>query len=98
MKDLKCGLTDCSFNKGYACCGSHISVNSNTDCSSFTTRNSDDKFEAGQDIASGNCTVDTYVECNAECLYNKNNRCSANGITVMDEEDKGATCLTFIRA
>lgn len=98
MKDLKCGLTDCSFNKGYSCCGNHITVNSNTDCSSFTKREQDNFFEAGVDIASGNCTVDTYVECKANCLYNKNDRCVANGITVMDEDGKGATCLTYIRA
>ena len=35
MKDLKCGLKSCVHNKGYCCCAKEISVDSDTDCTTY---------------------------------------------------------------
>lgn len=99
MKDLKCGLKDCQHNKGYSCCAKKIGIDSHTDCVSYekdsNKRNS--LFEVGEDVANINYSVDTQVECKAKCLYNKNNRCCANVITVMNDTDSAPVCLTFVR-
>ena len=36
MKDIKCGLTNCKFNRGYCCCAKGICVSGNTDCKTFS--------------------------------------------------------------
>lgn len=100
MKDLKCGLKNCVHNQGYSCCSKKIGIDEHTDCLSYEASSQSESllFEAGTDIGKTNYSVDTAVECNAKCLYNKNNRCCANGITVMNDSNNGATCLTFIRS
>ena len=36
MKDLKCGLKSCKYNKGYCCCAKDINVSADTDCLTYT--------------------------------------------------------------
>jgi hypothetical protein len=55
-------------------------------------------FEAGTDFIPANYNVDTKISCSAKCLFNKDNVCVANGITVMGDSDKEASCLTFVKA
>ena len=100
MKDLKCGLKECTFNKGYCCCSKSISVNGYSDC---TTYNPDEKkrktqFESASDFMPSNFSVDTKVDCSAKCIFNKDGKCQSNGITIMSKEPNDATCLTFIKS
>ncbi len=98
MKDLKCGKKNCTFNKGYCCCAREIEVAKNTDCLTYEpTDKNPSMFEAGSDFVKADYSVDTSVGCNADCIFQKGNKCIANGITVMGESD-GASCLTFIKA
>lgn len=98
MKDLKCGLTDCKHNKGYCCCAKIIDVDSRADCLTYTPLLSKSNMEAGRDLVKANYNVDTKVGCTADCIFNKNRECKANGITVMSEENTPAACLTFIKS
>jgi len=100
MKDLKCGLKICTHNKGYCCCAKNIKVGQNTECLSFSPdrHKNASLFEAGSDFVSANYSVDTKVGCDAPCLFQKNEKCVANGITVMNDTENNATCLTFVRA
>jgi hypothetical protein len=98
MKDLKCGLKTCKFNKGYCCNAKQISVSDQTECSSYTyDQQNASLFEAGSDFVKVNYSVDTQVGCKAACLFNKNDTCIANGITVMNDEKHKAGCLTFLK-
>lgn len=99
MKDLKCGLKNCRYNQGYCCCSKEIKVSGNTDCTTYTPDEDKRKslFEAGDEFIKSNYTVDTKVACNADCVFNKDGKCVANGITVMSEGSSDATCLTFIK-
>lgn len=99
MKDLKCGLKGCKYNKGYCCCSKEINVDCNTDCTTYAPDENKRKslFEAGDEFARADYSVDTTVSCGADCVFNKDGRCVANGITVMGEGDSEATCLTFIK-
>jgi hypothetical protein len=99
MKDLKCGLRDCSFNKGYCCVSKKIGINKDTDCVSYAPSEAKRKslFESGEDFAPANYSVDTTIECTADCLFNKANKCISNGITIMNNEDGSATCMSFVK-
>lgn len=53
-------------------------------------------FEAGSDFVKADYSVDTAVNCNADCIFQKDNKCIASGITVMGDNNC-ANCLTFIK-
>lgn len=99
MKDLKCGLKSCVHNKGYCCCAKQVNVDRQTDCLTYeydeTKANTD--FEVGSDFIPANYSVDTKVSCSADCIFNRDNRCISNGITVMGQGENQAACLTFIK-
>lgn len=98
MKDLKCGMKNCHYNKGYCCCAKQIDVGDNTDCLTYEPdENKASLFEAGQDFVKADYSVDTKVLCGAKCIFNRDGGCIANGITVMGQGDSDAACLTFIK-
>ena len=97
MKDLKCGKKSCKHNKGYCCCAHKIEVAKSTDCLTFEpVEKKASMFEAGSDFVKADYSVDTAVGCNADCIFQKSNKCVANGITVMGDNNC-ASCLTFIK-
>ena len=99
MKDLKCGLKGCRFNKGYCCVSKEIGVSERADCASYSPdeKKSRMQFEAAGDFVPANYSVDTKVGCNADCIFNRSGKCVSNGITVMSREPHSASCLTFIK-
>ena len=97
MKDLKCGKKSCKHNKGYCCCARKIEVDKSTDCLTYDpTEKKPSMFEAGADFVKADYSVDTAVDCNADCIFQKEHKCIANGITVMGD-NTNANCLTFIK-
>ena len=98
MKDLKCGLKDCTYNAGYCCQARSIEVDKFTDC--LTYQKDPDKrknlTEAGRDVKA-KYDVDTKITCFARCMFNRDTKCVSNGITVMGQEDNQANCMTFIK-
>ena len=96
MKDLKCGKKNCKHNRGYSCCAKKIEVANNTDCLSFAPIDKRD-FEAAADFGRANYSVDTAVGCHADCIFQKDNVCIANGITVMGDHNC-AICQTYVKA
>lgn len=99
MKDLKCGLKGCKFNKGYCCLSKEIKVDDGTQCTTYSPDENKRRssFEAGNDFIKADYSVDTKVACSADCVFNKSGTCVAVGITVMSEQDMPAACLTFCR-
>ncbi len=99
MKDIKCGLKTCKFNKGYSCIAKEINVSSSADCTTYTRDSSKQSsmFEAGSDFVKADYSVNTDVGCRADCVFNKEGKCAATGITVMSEDSAQAGCLTFLR-
>ncbi len=99
MKDLKCGLKACKYNKGYCCCSKEIDVSEGAVCKTYSPDENKRKssFEAGSDFIKADYSVDTKVSCQADCVFNKSGECRATGITVMTENDIPAGCLTFIK-
>lgn len=99
MRDLKCGKIDCKYNKGYSCCSKQIAVDNHTDCVTYSMDETKKRslFEAGNEFVQARFDVDTKVSCSAPCIFNKDSKCTANGITVMGENRRDAVCLTFVK-
>lgn len=99
MKDLKCGLRACKHNRGYCCCAKQIDVAQNTDCKSYEPDSSRlaSGFEAADELARADYSVDTAVSCQADCLFNKAGKCVANGITVSADPTSAASCLSYVK-
>ena len=97
MYDLKCGQKDCRHNHGYCCCAKCICVSQGTECTTYEKSQNDHKTEASAEFTKPDNSVDTSVDCTAPCLFNRSNKCVANGITVSTAEGGSAECLTFIK-
>lgn len=96
MVDLKCKLINCAFNKNSNCTAKEISVAPNADCKSYTPQNvtATEKDQLPMPLVRSNIDVN----CRAECLFRKQGKCIANGITVCDEtgSKNAASCSTFM--
>lgn len=104
--DIKCRKTTCMFNKGQTCCSSKVDITKETECKTYEKEEIDDKddldfskkmFEVAPDYANSRHIKNLILDCNANnCLFNKEGKCMANGITVLDE-DKTTSCGTFLK-
>lgn len=99
MYDLKCGQKNCKFNHGYCCCAKDIAVSDGTECTTYqkSDKAPDINTESAAEFVKPDYSVDTAVNCNAPCLFNRSCKCIANGITVSTADDGTAECLTFIK-
>jgi len=100
MKDLKCGLAECEYNKAYCCLAKKISVSNDAGCQTYKENPSKKNlaFEVAEDFARRNYDVDTQVVCRADCIFNREDICQANGITVLGDLAHEAVCATFMKA
>ena len=104
--DLKCKKLNCKNNDRYSCMRDNISVTSGAECSSFEKADelrdcqkqnvSKTMFETAPDYHPYRHKRDVGIECGADCLFNYENKCRANGISVCDCS-KIALCTTFIK-
>ena len=102
IMDIKCRKTGCRFNKGQTCIAKFVDINNNTECKSFV-RGGEDKdysslmFETAPEYANFRHIKDVNLKCNKQsCLFNNNQKCNANGITVLDNNGC-PNCGTFIK-
>jgi len=96
MIDLKCKLINCKFNKNSNCTANEISVDKSAVCTSFKpTKNA--AIEADS-LPMPLVNHNVCVNCDAKCIFKKNDLCIANGITVLDEQGNKmqADCSTFM--
>ncbi len=103
--DLKCKKTTCKYNNKYSCHAKNILIGTSTECTTYEKAiklpdkivdASKTMFEAAPEIEPYRHIKDVKVGCNAKiCLFNKDGRCNANGITVL--EGKEGYCGTFIK-
>ena len=64
-------------------------------CNKKVEKLSKNMFEQAPEIAPFRAKENVDIKCNAECLFNKEGICKANGITVLDGKNDGI-CGTFI--
>ena len=104
--DLKCKKLDCKHNDRYACMNDKIIVSRGAECGSFEKTEivtneqaqdaSRDMFETAPDYHPYRHKKNVDIECGADCLFNQNAKCRANGISVCNCKDN-ALCTTFIK-
>ena len=102
--DLKCKKMDCEHNDGCACMCKHINVNNQCECTTYAHRHTDeekqhqdisrDMFEAAPDLHPFRHNKKVDIECSANCLFNEDGKCHANGISVSNKHT--AICITAI--
>ena len=101
--DLRCNKTNCKFNDRYSCKANGIHVSKCTDCRTYEhdkrkdgiEKLSNTMFEQSPEIAPFRAKANIEVLCHAHCLFNKEGKCTANGITILDGKKDGI-CGTFI--
>ena len=93
MFDLKCKRQGCLYNESCNCTANNVHVGKKTECQTYKDSgvNKKEKDEIKQTAARKNINVD----CKANCLFNQNNHCLANGISVITH-DCTPECSTFM--
>ena len=107
--EIRCKKGDCKHNTGCSCRAKGVEITRGTvSCNSYVK----DDLKENLIIRNGNIfdIVDELVPANTHnvplqcrqrnCLYNKSEKCCANGITVIEGEtpdgEEDAECATFI--
>ena len=93
MFDLKCKRQDCKFNHNCNCTAKNIKVGERTDCETYSESQIPNKEK--DKIAQPAMRKNINVPCDANCLFNKDCICKANGISVMTN-DGSPECCTFM--
>lgn len=81
MFDLKCKRVGCKFNKNCNCTASNVEVKKDTVCKTYEPSNKTNK-KNNEKVGQPPVRKDIDVACKAECIFNTNCICTANGITV----------------
>ena len=95
--NIRCRKINCKFNHAGACHAHEVRVCRGAVCDSYQRDSQKNNLELASELTPSkpnnvplSCTVGV-------CLYNHDNRCAANGIAVVDnEETNQADCATFI--
>ena len=84
MFDLKCKRKGCSYNKNCNCTAKSIDIKEDTGCNTYFPSNEKEigEVENTAKVTQPPVRKDIEVSCSADCLFNHNEICSANGITV----------------
>ena len=107
--EIRCKKGDCEHNTGVSCRAKAIKIEKGTAACGTYTHNEDKKniaikdgnlFNAAERMPARN-THNVPLKCAAsKCLYNRTERCIANGILVIDNEsstcEADAACATFV--
>lgn len=81
MVDLKCNKEDCVYNKACNCMAKGIDISKVTECTTYTKSSQPNKHEEDK-IPQTLVRHNTNVRCTAPCLFENDQMCIANGITV----------------
>jgi hypothetical protein len=107
--EIRCKKENCEHNTGCSCKASKVAVDKGHRCDSFNGDPLKDTLIAGEghifEVAEEKVKAhlkSVPLSCTARtCLFNKETKCTANGITVIDESKKEsvsrdcADCATF---
>ncbi|MBQ8451246.1 MAG: DUF1540 domain-containing protein [Clostridia bacterium] len=93
MFDLKCKQSNCTFNKMHVCSASEINVDKKTHCKTFEENNL--KPKEREQIIQPMIRKNICVNCQADCIFNHQSICNANGISVLTDKEN-PICCTFL--
>ncbi len=103
--DIKCRRTSCEFNRGHTCNAARVDISTMAMCHTFErdiTKPTEEldlsrhMFESAPEYANSRHIKNVALKCKAQgCLFNKECKCRANGITVIDDHEH-SRCATYI--
>ena len=103
--DLRCRKTGCKYNCDLTCMAKSVSINKKFICETYE----EDKYkekdfsslifsDTPPKIADYRHLKDICLRCDAKCLFSKQNRCIANGITINSALTPDTPkCITFMK-
>ena len=95
MYDLKCKRKGCTYNKNCNCTAKSVEVKDNTGCKTYEPSENIDRNQVSK-ITQPPIRKNIKVACSAECLFNNDNICIANGITVQTCDNVSEpNCCTY---
>lgn len=95
MFDLKCKRKGCVYNKNCNCTAKEVSVKKDTGCKTYEPSNEAEVGEV-EKIGQPPIRKNIKVACKADCIFNNDSKCSANGITVQTCDDVSCpNCCTY---
>ena len=95
MYDLKCKRKGCTYNKNSNCTAKVVEVKKDTGCNTYEPSEKPVKNDIER-IGQPPIRKDIEVDCHADCLFNHNDVCSANGITVQTCDNVSCpNCCTY---
>lgn len=95
MFDLKCKRKGCVYNKNCNCIANEVEVRKDTGCKTYAPSNEAEVGEV-EKIGQPPIRKDIQVDCHADCIFNSNQECTANGITVQTCDDVTCpNCCTY---
>ena len=101
--DIRCRKTSCKFNDRYTCRAKEILIKKDLACEKFehVRGKAVDKTkwlfsENPPQYAPQRDSATIGIGCKAHCLFNKDGKCVANGITLNDLKEK-PLCVTFLK-
>lgn len=101
--DLKCRKLNCKYNNFYTCVAKAVSISPIISCESFELDPNKKVRDVSRCMFEEAPTYAPYREkkkmriaCKAECLFNEQGVCVANGLTV-NPVDECPLCITHIK-
>lgn len=104
--EIKCKKITCGFNNSTYCMAKHITIGNGQECKDFTSHNQKRKlqkkrkennmFETSNELMNFKPTKTKDIKCDClECLFNEEQNCKANGITILSD-DESCFCATHL--
>lgn len=95
MFDIKCKRIQCEFNKDCNCTAKDLEVTKNTECKTFKP-SKDGRISKESKVGQPPFRKNIIVSCKANCLFNQEQLCLANGITVQTCKNvDNPNCCTY---
>lgn len=97
MFDVKCKRYKCVFNKNCNCTADKLNIKADTECLTYKPSNEAEVGEI-EKVDQPAIRKNINVDCKAKCLFNKEYKCIANGITVQTCKNiSNPNCCTFTK-
>ena len=103
--DLRCRKTNCKYNKDLTCLAPGITIEEKLTCLDYEAEKGKGIKDFSKLIFTENPPKvadyrhlkDICLKCSAKCIFNKDTRCIANGITVNASISDTPKCMTFAK-
>ena len=103
--DLRCRKTNCKYNKNLTCLAKQIKINKKLICLEYKNEKGKEIKDFSQQIFTENPPkIADYrhiknmcLRCEAKCIFNKDNKCLSNGITINAALSNEPKCINFMK-